>query len=102
MVYDGSALILYALRQEIGTEAFERIERRWVTENRDGIAGTADFVRLASQEAGRDLTAFLEPWLYGATTPPMPGHPEWSGKAASGRAAADPASGRGAADGSAQ
>lgn len=107
MVYDGAALILYALRQEVGVQAFDRIERRWVAENRDGVAGTADFVRLASQEAGRDLGAFLEPWLYGATTPPMPGHPEWSGKAAaaSGNAASAPgnaASGKPAAGGSAQ
>ncbi|CAM5604517.1 M1 family metallopeptidase [Streptomyces avidinii] len=114
VVYDGAALILYALRQEVGAQAFDRIERRWVAENRDGVAGTADFVRLASQEAGRDLGAFLEPWLYGATTPPMPGHPEWSGKAAapSGKAAAAPgkaaagpghaASGKPAAGGSAQ
>ncbi|MFK0015576.1 M1 family metallopeptidase [Streptomyces sp. NPDC091027] len=87
VVYDGAALILYALRQEIGTAPFDRIERRWVAEHRDGVAGTDDFVRLASQEAGRDLTAFLQPWLYGAKTPPMPGHPEWSTPAASGRAA---------------
>ncbi|MFI5619912.1 M1 family metallopeptidase [Streptomyces sp. NPDC051567] len=79
VVYDGSALILYALRQEIGVQAFDRVERRWVAEHRDATAGTADFVRLASQEAGRDLGAFLEPWLYGTTTPAMPGHPEWGG-----------------------
>ncbi|MFJ4778797.1 M1 family metallopeptidase [Streptomyces sp. NPDC088762] len=80
VVYDGAALILYALRQEIGAPAFDRVERRWVEQNRDGVAGTADFVRLASQEAGRDLEPFLKPWLYGKTTPPMPGHPEWGGK----------------------
>ncbi|MFE2285151.1 M1 family peptidase, partial [Streptomyces sp. NPDC059443] len=78
-VYDGAALILYALRQEIGAEAFDRVERRWVGEHRDATAGTGDFVRLASQEAGRDLGPFLEPWLYGKTTPAMPGHPEWGG-----------------------
>ncbi|MFE3788600.1 M1 family metallopeptidase [Streptomyces goshikiensis] len=78
-VYDGAALILYALRQEIGAEAFDRVERSWVGEHRDAIAGTEDFVRLASREAGRDLGEFLKPWLYGSTTPPMPGHPEWSG-----------------------
>ncbi|MFF1412260.1 M1 family metallopeptidase [Streptomyces sp. NPDC058289] len=77
-VYDGAALILYALRQEIGAKAFDRVERRWVGEHRDGVAGTEDFVRLASQEAGRDLAAFLKPWLYGKKTPAMPGHPEWS------------------------
>ncbi|MER6779317.1 MULTISPECIES: M1 family metallopeptidase [unclassified Streptomyces] len=78
-VYDGAALILYALRQEIGEKAFDRVERRWVAENKDATAGTEDFVRLASEVAGRDLTAFLKPWLYGKTTPAMPGHPEWGG-----------------------
>ncbi|KOU37664.1 zinc metalloprotease [Streptomyces sp. WM4235] len=79
VVYDGAALILYALRQEVGVATFDRIERRWVDEHADSTAGTDDFVRLASQEAGRDLTAFLKPWLYGTTTPAMPGHPEWGG-----------------------
>ncbi|MCX5151262.1 M1 family metallopeptidase [Streptomyces sp. NBC_00320] len=79
VVYDGAALVLYALRQEIGEKAFDWLERRWVAENRDGIAGTDDFVRLASEVAGRDLEAFLKPWLYGKTTPAMPGHPEWGG-----------------------
>ncbi|MBT2451482.1 M1 family metallopeptidase [Streptomyces sp. ISL-43] len=78
-VYDGAALILYALRQEIGAAAFDRVERRWVGEHRDSVAGTEDFVRLASEEAGRDLGTFMEPWLYGKKTPAMPGHPEWSG-----------------------
>ncbi|MFE6854686.1 M1 family metallopeptidase, partial [Streptomyces sp. NPDC057674] len=64
VVYDGSALVLYALRQEIGTEAFERLERRWVADHRDGTATTADFVALAGEIAGRDLTAFLRGWLY--------------------------------------
>ncbi|MFI9823872.1 M1 family metallopeptidase [Streptomyces sp. NPDC052013] len=77
-VYGGAALVLYALRQEIGRSAFERLERRWVTDHRDGTATTADFVRLASEVAGRDLTGFMNGWLYGAKTPPMPGHPDWT------------------------
>ncbi|MYR25072.1 MULTISPECIES: M1 family metallopeptidase [unclassified Streptomyces] len=81
VVYDGSALVLYALRQEVGADAFSRIERRWVAEHRDGTADTAAFVRLASDVAGRDLGAFLHPWLYGAKTPPMPGHPDWTADA---------------------
>ncbi|MFI8190226.1 M1 family metallopeptidase [Streptomyces sp. NPDC085946] len=76
-VYDGAALVLYALRQEIGRPAFERVERAWVGLHRDGTAGTGDFVRLASQTAGRDLGPFLQGWLYGEKTPPMPGHPDW-------------------------
>ncbi|GGV85757.1 zinc metalloprotease [Streptomyces griseoloalbus] len=87
-VYAGAALVLYALREEIGRTAFERLERDWVTRHRDGTATTSDFVRLASHIAGRDLAGFLNPWLYGARTPSMPGHPEWTSTART--ATADP------------
>ncbi|MFJ8629158.1 M1 family aminopeptidase [Streptomyces sp. NPDC093568] len=76
-VYDGAALVLFALRQEIGRPAFERLERLWVSRHRDGVASTADFVVLAEEVAGRELDGFLHPWLYGKKTPPMPGQPEW-------------------------
>ncbi|MDI3402520.1 M1 family metallopeptidase [Streptomyces cavernicola] len=77
VVYDGSALVLYALRQEIGHAAFERLERAWVERHEDSTATTEDFTRLASSVSGRDLSAFFEAWLYGKKTPPMPGHPDW-------------------------
>lgn len=76
-VYDGAALVLYALRQEIGRTSFQGLERAWVQEHRDGTASTADFVQLASEISGRDLRGFLQGWLYGEKTPPMPGHPDW-------------------------
>ena len=37
-----------------------------------------DYIALASEVAGRDLTGFLRAWLYGTKTPPMPGHPDWT------------------------
>lgn len=77
MRYDGSTLVLYALREKVGQETFGRIERAWVTEYRGKIAGTQDYVDLASKVAGQDLDNFLHPWLYGAKTPPMPHHPDW-------------------------
>lgn len=77
IVYDGAALFLYALRQEIGHPAFDRLERSWVNVHRDGVAGTDDFQDLASRTAGRDLSGFFRAWLYGRKTPPMPGHPDW-------------------------
>ncbi|WP_128374932.1 M1 family metallopeptidase [Streptomyces cavernae] len=77
VVYDGSALVLYALREEIGHEAFELLERAWVITHRDATATTADFVDLASSISGRDLNGFFHAWLYGEKTPPMPGHPDW-------------------------
>ncbi|MFJ9809323.1 M1 family metallopeptidase [Streptomyces sp. NPDC101158] len=91
VVYDGAALALYALRHEIGTEAFERLERRWVEDHRDGTATTADFTALAAEVSGRDLTRFFADWLYAGKTPPMPGHPDWRSRAP--RRAAEPGAG---------
>jgi aminopeptidase N len=76
-VYWGGALVLFALRQEIGADAFARLERAWVRRYRDGVASTADFIALASRVAGRDLEPFLHAWLYDEHTPPMPNHPDW-------------------------
>ncbi|MFD6416734.1 M1 family metallopeptidase [Streptomyces sp. NPDC060194] len=81
VVYDGSALVLYALRAEIGQAAFDRLERSWVGEHAHGSASTADFVRLASRTAARDLTGFFQEWLYARKTPAMPGHPDWTSDA---------------------
>ncbi|MGV9884215.1 M1 family metallopeptidase [Streptomyces sp. NPDC003006] len=77
MRYDGSALVLYALREQVGDAAFQKIERAWVSGFKGRAASTQDFVDLASKVAGEDLEGFLRPWLYGAKTPPMPGHPDW-------------------------
>ncbi|MBT2396824.1 M1 family metallopeptidase [Streptomyces sp. ISL-100] len=82
VVYDGSGLVLYALRKEIGKDAFERLQRRWVSDHRDSTATTGDFTRLASEISGRDLSGFFKEWLYGKKTPAMPGHPDWRSKAA--------------------
>ncbi|MEV7625128.1 M1 family metallopeptidase [Actinoplanes sp. NPDC089786] len=77
-VYDGGALVLYALRQKVGERDFQRIEREWVKLNRGKSVDTHDFVNLASAVSGKNLRPFLNDWLYGTTTPPMPGHPDWT------------------------
>lgn len=84
VVYDGSALVLYALRQKIGAAAFDRLEREWVSQHRDGVADSADFIALASKISGQNLAGFFQAWLYSERTPPMPGHLEWQSKKASG------------------
>ncbi|MGW0940968.1 M1 family metallopeptidase [Streptomyces sp. NPDC002623] len=76
-VYDGAALVLYALREKIGRRAFQHLERAWVHNHRDSTASTADFQSLAEEISGRDLSGFLKDWLYAEKTPPMPGHPDW-------------------------
>ena len=77
-VYEGGALALYALRQRIGVAAFERLERAWVHKYAGRSAGTPEFIALASRISGHDQSAFLTAWLFGTTTPPMPGHPDWT------------------------
>jgi hypothetical protein len=77
-VYLGGGLTLYALRQQVGDATFRAIERAWVTRFRGRSAATEDFIALASQVAGQDLSGFLRDWLFGTTTPAMPGHPDWT------------------------
>ncbi|MFE9393370.1 M1 family metallopeptidase [Streptomyces sp. NPDC006784] len=77
IVYNGAAVVLYALRAHMGEQAFARLQRAWPRRYRDSSATTADFIALAGEVSGRDQSAFLKKWLYGKTTPPMPGHPEW-------------------------
>jgi aminopeptidase N len=77
-VYDGGALVLFALRQKIGVATFERLERTWVSKYRGRSASSRDFIALASRVSGQDLGEFLDAWLFGTTTPPMPGHPDWT------------------------
>ncbi len=77
LVYQGGALALYALRQEIGDANFNRLERAWVKEHYDSVAGTSDYIALASRISKRDMKPFLRAWLYGDKVPPMPNHPNW-------------------------
>ena len=78
-VYAGGALVLYALRQQIGASAFDRVERAWVQRYRGRSASTEDFIRLATRVSGHsEVDQLLRTWLYGTTTPPMPGHPDWT------------------------
>jgi aminopeptidase N len=77
-IYDGGATVLFALRQVIGDDAFRLLERAWAQLPAGHPVTTQDFIRLASIIAHRDLRPFLNDWLYGTKTPPMPGHPDWT------------------------
>lgn len=72
-VYEGGALALHALRKKVGDEAFFRIVRRWVSTYEGKSAGTGDFVAIASDESGQDLSGFFGEWLDQAPQPPLPG-----------------------------
>ncbi|WP_327673561.1 M1 family metallopeptidase [Kitasatospora sp. NBC_00458] len=76
--YTGGALVLFALRERVGAQVFDRIERAFLERYRNGSATTADFLRTADEVSGQRLSGFLTEWLYGEKTPPMPGHPDWT------------------------
>ncbi|MFC5661593.1 M1 family metallopeptidase [Kitasatospora misakiensis] len=76
--YTGGALVLFALRERVGPEVFDRIEQAFLRRHRHDTATTADFLRTADEVSGQPLSGFLREWLYGERTPPMPGHPDWT------------------------
>ena len=67
--YNGGAVVVHALRREIGDDAFFTLLRRWVAENDGTSRTTEDFTALATAVAGRDLSAFFATWLYAEQVP---------------------------------
>jgi aminopeptidase N len=76
--YTGGVLALFALREQIGAEAFDTLEHTLLARYQDRSVTTADFIDVASEVSGQDLHDFLGDWLYGTKTPPMPNHPDWT------------------------
>jgi aminopeptidase N len=69
-VYKRGALVLHALRGWLGDEPFFALLRDWTTRHRHATVTTAQFVQLAGQHAGTDLSAFFTAWLH---RPALPG-----------------------------
>jgi len=63
-VYYRGAMTLQALREKVGNTTFFAIMRAWAQDNRYGNVTTAEFIALAEQESGMDLTGFFHAWLY--------------------------------------
>ncbi|MEU5837074.1 M1 family metallopeptidase [Streptomyces diacarni] len=77
-IYDGGALVLYALRLRLGERRFARVMRLWPERFKDRNVTSEDFIRHTVRVTGdRSLDRFLRDWLFGAVNPPMPGHPDW-------------------------
>ncbi|MFF3420229.1 M1 family metallopeptidase [Streptomyces sp. NPDC002698] len=76
--YLGGVLVLYALRELVGEDVFNRIERTFLDRYRNRAATTADYVAVATEISGQDQSGFLNDWLYGTKTPRMPNHPDWT------------------------
>ncbi len=74
----GGALALYALRQSVGPQTFEKIEREAANRYKYKVISTDDYIKIAREVSGNeDAAKVLKDWLYSTKTPPMPGHPDW-------------------------
>jgi len=70
-VYVTGALVLHALRIEIGDEAFFETLRTYVQRFGGVTARTADFIAVAEDVSGVDLEDLFDGWLYGETLPAL-------------------------------
>ena len=68
-VYYRGAMTLQALREKIGDMAFFQLLNAWATQNRYGNVTTQDFIDLAEQMSGKDLTAFFNAWIFQEAKP---------------------------------
>lgn len=66
-VYLRGPMTLQALRNVIGDKAFFTLARTWA--QRGGTHSLEDWMQLAQQVSGKDLTSFFQAWLYGPTPP---------------------------------
>lgn len=71
-VYLRGGLVLHALRVEVGDDAFFEILRTYADTFRNSVATTGDFIDVAGQISGEDLTTLFDDWLYGEQVPPLP------------------------------
>ncbi len=67
--YPTGALLLHNLRLEVGDETFFTIVRTFVERFKDVPVTSEDFVAVAEEVAGRDLSTIWDTWLYGTTMP---------------------------------
>jgi aminopeptidase N len=68
-IYIRGALTLHNLRQQIGDDAFFEILLTYTERFHDSNVTTADFIDLAEEISGQDLSEFFEDWLFSLTAP---------------------------------
>jgi aminopeptidase N len=72
LVYDRGALTLHALRRKVGDTAFFKILRNYYDRYRNGNATTADFIAVADNTSGQELSGFFHDWLHSFPLPDIP------------------------------
>ncbi len=72
-VYWRGALTLHALRQRVGDEVFFEMIRTYFQRFKDSNATVEDFIALANEVSGEDLTDLFDVWLYQKVAPQIEG-----------------------------
>jgi len=67
--YSRGSMTLEALRTSIGSAKFAQLMSEWQSRYTGTSRGTAEFIALAEEISGRNLTAFFTTWLYTAGKP---------------------------------
>jgi aminopeptidase N len=70
--YERGALTLLSLQRTVGDEGFDRILRTYLARYGGGVASTEDFIKIANDVAGRDLTASFRGWFGPGPFPGLP------------------------------
>ena len=70
--YTGGALVLQALRQQVGDETFFKILQTYAERYRYNTAGTKDFISVAEEISNQDLKSFFDAWVFGKKVPKLP------------------------------
>lgn len=68
-VYNRGAVALHQLRKTVGDEAFFSTLKAYTAAFKDKNATTDDFVALANQTTGKDLTGFFDRWVKSSELP---------------------------------
>ncbi|MDQ2693039.1 MAG: M1 family metallopeptidase [Chloroflexota bacterium] len=71
-VYYWGALTLHALRLEVGDDVFFEILKTYHERYKGGSARTADFIAVAEEVSGKELSTFFDSWLYSEQLAPIP------------------------------
>lgn len=70
-IYPQGAWTLHALRHEIGEEAFFTLLPTYAERYQYSNISTAEFIALAEEVSGQDLTEFFDVWLYSGELPSL-------------------------------
>jgi aminopeptidase N len=71
-VYVRGGLTLHALRLEVGDEVFFDILKTYAERYKYDSATTEDFIAVAEEVSGKELTKFFDIWLNNEKMPPIP------------------------------